>query len=54
VQNRFFRLFAASMLATGGGDAYTVHDYDQWLADAGLRRVALLDTPMHRVLLAGR
>lgn len=54
VQNRFFRLFAASMLATGGGDAYTVQDYDQWLADAGLRRVALLDTPMHRVLLAGR
>ncbi|MFF8592601.1 methyltransferase [Streptomyces sp. NPDC015220] len=54
VQNRFFRLFAASMLATGGGDAYTVQDYDQWLADAGLRRVALLDTPMHRVLLAAR
>lgn len=50
-QNRFFRLFAASMLATGGGDAFTVHDYDQWLADAGLRRVALLDTPMHRLLL---
>ncbi|NGO71888.1 class I SAM-dependent methyltransferase [Streptomyces sp. SB3404] len=51
-QNRFFRLFAASMLATGGGDAFTVHDYDQWLSDAGLRRVGLLDTPMHRVLLA--
>lgn len=54
VQNRFFRLFAASMLATGGGDAYTLHDYDQWLADSELRRVALLDTPMHRVLLARR
>ncbi len=54
VQNKFFRLFAASMLATGGGDAYTLHDYDQWLADSELRRVALLDTPMHRVLLARR
>lgn len=54
VQNRFFRLFAASMLATGGGDAYALHDYDQWLADSELRRVALLDTPMHRVLLARR
>ncbi|WP_035800010.1 class I SAM-dependent methyltransferase [Kitasatospora mediocidica] len=53
-QNRFFRLFAASMLATGGGDSFTVQDYDQWLADAGLRRVALIDTPMHRVLLARR
>lgn len=54
VQNRFFRLFAVSMLATGGGDAYALQDYDQWLADAELRRVALLDTPMHRVLLARR
>ncbi|GAA1894320.1 hypothetical protein GCM10009837_15340 [Streptomyces durmitorensis] len=54
VQNKFSRLFAASMLATGGGDAYTLHDYDQWLADSELRRVALLDTPMHRVLLARR
>ncbi|MET7640363.1 class I SAM-dependent methyltransferase [Streptomyces sp. NPDC005438] len=53
-QNRFFRLFAASMLATGGGDSFTVQDYDQWLADAGLVRVQLLDTPMHRVLLARR
>jgi SAM-dependent methyltransferase len=51
-QDRFFRLFAASMLATGGGDAYRVHQYDAWLADAGLKRVALLDTPMHRILLA--
>lgn len=52
-QNKFSRLFAASMLATGGGDAFTVQDYDKWLADAGLRRIALLDAPMHRVLLAG-
>jgi SAM-dependent methyltransferase len=51
-QDRFFRLFAASMLATGGGDAYLLSDYDEWLSAAGLRRVALLDTPMHRILLA--
>lgn len=53
-QNRFFRLFAVSMLATGGGDAYSMSEYDEWLAGAGLRRVALLDTPMHRILLAAR
>lgn len=53
-QNRFFRLFAVSMLATGGGDSYTVSNYENWLAEAGLRRVALLDTPMHRILLAAR
>jgi SAM-dependent methyltransferase len=52
--NRFFRLFAASMMATGGGDAYELGQYDEWLSDAGLRRVELLDTPMHRILLAGR
>lgn len=52
-QNRFSRLFAASMLATGGGGAYRTEDYDRWLDGAGLTRVALLDTPMHRVLLAG-
>lgn len=52
-QDRFALLFAASMLATGGGDAYTVDEYDQWLAQAGLRRVAVLDAPMHRILLAG-
>jgi SAM-dependent methyltransferase len=51
-QDRFFRLFAALMLATGGGDAYGAADYDSWLAQSGLRRRALLDTPMHRVLLA--
>jgi SAM-dependent methyltransferase len=53
-QDRFAWLFAASMLATGGGDAYTVDIYDGWLGNVGLRRVALLDTPMHRVLLGGR
>lgn len=53
-QNRFFRLFAVSMLATGGGDAYSISEYEKWLAAAGLRRVALLDTPMHRILLATR
>lgn len=52
VQDRFFRLFAASMLATGGGDAYPLSDYDDWLSVAGLRRVRLIDTPMHRILLA--
>ena len=53
-QDRFSRLFAASMLATGGGDTYTVDDYDCWLADYGLRRLDLLDTPMHRIMLAVR
>jgi SAM-dependent methyltransferase len=52
--NRFFRLFAASMIATGGGGSYTLSEYDGWLEQAGLRRVGLLDTPMHRILLAER
>lgn len=52
--NRFFRLFAASMLATGGGNAYTLDDYDGWLHHAGLHRVSLVETPMHRILLAKR
>lgn len=51
-QNRFFRLFAASMLATGGGDSYQLAEYDAWLQDVGLKRIDLLDTPMHRILLA--
>lgn len=51
-QSRFALLFAASMLATGGGDAYSVNEYDQWLQAAGLQRLSLLDTPMHRILLA--
>src|SRR5262249_5551370 len=50
--DRYFRLFAVSMLATGGGRSYTVRDYDRWLASAGLRQEALIDTPMHRILLA--
>jgi SAM-dependent methyltransferase len=54
IQNRFFRLFAASMLVTGGGDSYSLAEYDGWLDRAGLRRVALVDTPMHRILLAQR
>jgi hypothetical protein len=41
------------MLATGGGTSYSIDQYDRWLADAGLRRVALYDTPMHRLLIAG-
>ncbi|MFR9673718.1 SAM-dependent methyltransferase [Streptomyces sp. TR06-5] len=53
VQDRFAMLFAASMLATGGGDAFLLDEYDEWLAATGLRRVAVLDTPMHRVLLVG-
>lgn len=52
--NRFFRLFAASMLATGGGKSYRLEDYDSWLEHAGLRRVSLVETPMHRILLAKR
>jgi hypothetical protein len=52
-QDRFAMLFAASMLATGGGDAYTLSAYDQWLAEAGLERVAVLEAPMHRLLIVG-
>ncbi|HEX2244417.1 MAG TPA: hypothetical protein VHK27_14440, partial [Gammaproteobacteria bacterium] len=52
-QERFAALFAVSMLATGGGDAYSLADYDSWLSAAGLVRVAVLQTPMHRILLAG-
>jgi SAM-dependent methyltransferase len=51
-QNRFAVLFAASMLATGGGDTYRLETYDRWLRLAGLRRIQLLDAPMHRILLA--
>jgi hypothetical protein len=53
-QNTFARLFAVSMLATGGGGCYATADYDQWLAAADLRRISLTDTPMHRILLARR
>lgn len=51
-QERFATLFAVSMLATGGGASFSTTDYAGWLADAGLARVGLLDTPMHRILLA--
>jgi len=51
-QERFATLFAVSMLATGGGASFTTTEYAGWLADAGLARVGLLDTPMHRILLA--
>lgn len=51
-QSRFALLFAASMLATGGGDAYTLTDFDHWLSSAGLRRLGVWNTPMHRVLIA--
>lgn len=51
-QDRFAALFAVSMLATGGGDAHSIADYDSWLSAAGLRRAAVLQTPMHRILLA--
>lgn len=53
-QNRFALLFAASMLATGGGDTYTLAQYDAWLRDADLERITLLPTPMHRILIARR
>jgi SAM-dependent methyltransferase len=52
-QDRFAILFAASMTATGGGDAYTLEDYDEWFARSGLKRVKVLETPMHRILFAG-
>ncbi|MDN5794438.1 MAG: methyltransferase domain-containing protein [Intrasporangium sp.] len=51
-QDRFAVLFAASMLATGGGDTYRLAEYDRWLRDAGLARVSLVDAPMHRILIA--
>ncbi|HZO76361.1 MAG TPA: class I SAM-dependent methyltransferase [Ktedonobacteraceae bacterium] len=53
-QDRFALLFAASMLATGGGDAYSLGDYDRWFEQAGLQRLCVLDTPMHRLLIASR
>ncbi|WP_433255976.1 methyltransferase family protein [Streptosporangium sp. CA-135522] len=53
-QDRFALLFAASMLATGGGDAYRLSQYDRWLDSAGLKRVGLIDAPMHRILIATR
>ncbi|HTK10960.1 MAG TPA: class I SAM-dependent methyltransferase [Ktedonobacteraceae bacterium] len=53
-QSRFALLFAASMLATGGGDTYTLSDYDRWLEAAKLQRLCVLDTPMHRILIAAR
>lgn len=53
-QDRFALLFAASMLATGGGDAYTLNEYDDWFSRHGLCRVRILETPMHRILLGTR
>ncbi|WP_199789402.1 class I SAM-dependent methyltransferase [Sorangium cellulosum] len=53
-QNRFALMFAASMLATGGGDTYTLEQYDEWLRDAGLERLIVLPAPMHRILIARR
>jgi len=51
-QDRFALLFAASMAATGGGDAHALAEYDEWLDEAGLRRIGLIDAPMHRILIA--
>ncbi|MFJ9033255.1 methyltransferase [Streptomyces sp. NPDC102274] len=53
-QDRFALLFAASMTNTGGGDTYTFQEYEEWFTAAGLQRVEILDTPMHRILLARR
>lgn len=53
-QDRFAALFAVSMLVTGGGSTYTLADYDQWLSTTGLERVALIDAPMHRIVVARR
>ncbi|MER5986145.1 class I SAM-dependent methyltransferase [Streptomyces sp. NPDC001787] len=52
-QDRFAMLFAASMLATGGGDAHSLDTCKEWFAAAGLEMVAVLDAPMHRVVIAG-
>lgn len=51
-QDSFAALFAVSMLATGGGDSYSAEQYERWFSDTGLRRIAMVDAPMHRVLLA--
>ncbi|WP_157535245.1 class I SAM-dependent methyltransferase [Nocardia inohanensis] len=51
-QDRFAALFAVSMMVTGGGATYRLAEYDEWLRVAELERVALLDAPMHRVILA--
>lgn len=53
-QDRFALLFAAMMAATGGGDAHALATYDEWLDEAGLRRIGLIDAPMHRILIANR
>ena len=51
-QSRFALLFAASMFATGGGDTYSLSDYDSWLDNVGLQRLCVLAAPMHRILIA--
>lgn len=51
-QDRFAAVFAASMLATGGGDTFHLNQYDDWLESSDMHRIDLLDTPMHRIILA--
>ncbi|MEU8783900.1 class I SAM-dependent methyltransferase [Streptomyces sp. NPDC048637] len=53
-QDRFALLFAACIASTGDGDVHTFEDYDRWFARVGLQRVATLEAPMHRILLAKR
>jgi SAM-dependent methyltransferase len=52
VQDRFATLFAVSMLATGGGQSFRTEDYERWFTKAGLTKIALLDAPMHRIVMA--
>ncbi|WP_193045844.1 methyltransferase [Mycolicibacterium baixiangningiae] len=52
-QEKFAALFAVSMVASGGGNTYSLNTFDSWLAELGLYRIDYLNTPMHGVIVAG-
>jgi SAM-dependent methyltransferase len=52
-QQKFAALFAVSMMASGGGNTYSLDVFDEWLGEAGLARIHYVDTPMHGVIVAG-